>query len=113
MYEIATLKEKKLADLQEIAKNLGLKKTSALKKLDLIYQIIDHVSANPPEKKETPVKSEDKKAVVKPTAPKKESRPQRKEQPKKEQEQPKAAQEKKEEKKVEEETWKDALFLSE
>ncbi len=101
MYEIATLKEKKLADLQEIAKNLGLKKTSALKKLDLIYQIIDHVSANPPEKKETPVKSEDKKAAVKPTAPKKESRPQRKEQPKKEQEQPKAAQEKKEEKKVE------------
>ena len=65
MYEIATLKEKKLADLQEIAKNLGLKRTSALKKLDLIYQIIDHISANPPEKKESPAKSEDKKEAVK------------------------------------------------
>jgi transcription termination factor Rho len=69
MYEIATLKEKKLADLQEIAKNLGLKRTSALKKLDLIYQIIDHISANPPEKKESPAKSEGKKEAVK-TAPK-------------------------------------------
>ena len=56
MYEIATLKEKKLADLQEIAKKLGLKKTSALKKLDLIYQIIDYVSANPPEQKRSPEK---------------------------------------------------------
>ncbi len=97
MYEIATLKEKKLADLQEIAKNLGLKRTSALKKLDLIYQIIDHISANPPEKKESPAKSEDKKEAVKP-APKKDNRPQRKEHPKKDQEQRKAVQEKKEDK---------------
>ena len=58
MYEIATLKEKKLADLQEIAKKLGLKKISALKKLDLIYQIIDYVSANPPEQKRSPEKAE-------------------------------------------------------
>ncbi len=49
MYEISTLKEKKLADLQEIAKSLGLKRTTALKKQDLIYQIIDYISANPPE----------------------------------------------------------------
>ncbi len=97
MYEIATLKEKKLADLQEIAKNLGLKRISALKKLDLIYQIIDHISANPPEKKESPAKSENKKEAVKP-APKKDNRPQRKEHPKKDQEQRKAVQEKKEDK---------------
>ena len=61
MYEISTLKEKKLADLQEIAKKLGLKRTSALKKQDLIYQIIDHISANPPEeeiKKEVQPKKE-------------------------------------------------------
>ena len=67
MYEISTLKEKKLADLQEIAKKIGLKRTTGLKKQDLIYQIIDYVSANPQEdekpakkkvKKETPRKRE-------------------------------------------------------
>jgi transcription termination factor Rho len=47
MYEISTLKEKKLADLQEIAKKVGLKRTTGFKKQDLIYQIIDYVSANP------------------------------------------------------------------
>ena len=49
MYEISTLKEKKLADLQEIAKKVGLKRTTGLKKQDLIYQIIDYVSAHPQE----------------------------------------------------------------
>ena len=53
MYDISTLKEKKLPDLQEIAKKLGLKRTSALKKQELIYQIIDFVSANPPEGEKT------------------------------------------------------------
>ena len=94
MYEIATLKEKKLADLQEIAKKLGLKKTSALKKLDLIYQIIDHVSANPPEKAAEPAKSERKKAEIAP-AVKKDTRPQRKERPQKDQEPTKRVQENK------------------
>jgi len=97
MYEIATLKEKKLADLQEIAKQLGLKKTSALKKLDLIYQIIDYVSANPPEKVANPTKGEDNKAAT-PVAPKKDKRPQRKERPQRSQEPAKAVQEKKEDK---------------
>ena len=41
MYEIATLKSKKLSDLQEIAKTLGVKGMAGLKKLELIYQIID------------------------------------------------------------------------
>ena len=97
MYEIATLKEKKLADLQEIAKKLGLKKTSALKKLDLIYQIIDYVSANPPEQKTSPAKNSPKKAEAQP-ATKKENRPQHKERPRKDQEQRKTVQEKKEDK---------------
>jgi transcription termination factor Rho len=49
MFELNTLKSKKLSDLQEIAKSIGLKGISAQKKQDLVYQIIDHQSANPPE----------------------------------------------------------------
>ena len=47
MYEIATLKSKKLPELQEIAKTLGVKRITGLKKLELIYQIIDTVAAAP------------------------------------------------------------------
>ncbi len=47
MYEIATLKTKKLPDLQEIAKKLGVKRITGLKKLDLIYQIIDFLASKP------------------------------------------------------------------
>ncbi len=41
MFEISDLKAKKLVELQEVAKAIGLKKTSQLKKLDLIYKILD------------------------------------------------------------------------
>ena len=44
MYEISTLKGKKLFELQEIAKTIGLKRITGLKKLELIYQIIDKES---------------------------------------------------------------------
>ncbi|MEJ2113852.1 MAG: transcription termination factor Rho [Flavobacteriaceae bacterium] len=47
MFEISQLKEKKLADLQEIAKDLNISKYRTLKKLDLVYQILDHQAANP------------------------------------------------------------------
>ncbi|QOD60538.1 transcription termination factor Rho [Polaribacter haliotis] len=47
MFEISELKAKTLADLQIIAKSIGLKKTSQLKKLDLVYQILDTQAANP------------------------------------------------------------------
>ena len=47
MYEIAALKSKKLPELQEIAKAVGVKRITGQKKLDLIYKIIDTVSANP------------------------------------------------------------------
>ena len=58
MYEIATLKSKKLNELQDIAKVLGVKRITGLKKLDLIYQIIDFVSANPKViNKENPVQN--------------------------------------------------------
>ncbi len=41
MFEISELKAKKLTDLQTIAKSIGLQKTSQLKKLDLVYKILD------------------------------------------------------------------------
>jgi len=41
MFEISQLKEKTLIELQAIAKSNGLKKTSQLKKMDLVYQILD------------------------------------------------------------------------
>ncbi|PQJ77491.1 transcription termination factor Rho [Polaribacter glomeratus] len=47
MFEISELKEKTLADLQVVAKSIGLTKTSQLKKLDLVYQILDTQAATP------------------------------------------------------------------
>ena len=49
MLEISELKQKKLADLQEIAKQLSIPKYRSLKKLDLVYQILDKQAANPKE----------------------------------------------------------------
>ena len=45
MLELATLKTKKISDLLEIAKEIGLKNHKDLKKTDLIYQIIDLVAS--------------------------------------------------------------------
>jgi transcription termination factor Rho len=47
MFEISELKAKTLAELQGVAKSIGLTKTSQLKKLDLVYQILDTQAANP------------------------------------------------------------------
>ncbi|WP_025741834.1 transcription termination factor Rho [Aquimarina pacifica] len=47
MLEISELKAKKLPELQEIAKNLSVPKYRTLKKLDLVYQILDHQATNP------------------------------------------------------------------
>ncbi len=73
MFEIGTLKEKKLVELQEIAKTIGLKKTSQVKKLDLIYLILDEQAkqgeSKPVEKKQRPriaKKSEEKATETKP-----------------------------------------------
>ena len=46
MFEISELKAKTLVELQEIAKKIGLSKISQLKKLDLVYQILDTQAAN-------------------------------------------------------------------
>ena len=47
MYDILELKSKLLTDLQDIAKNLNVPKYRSLKKMDLIYQILDVQAINP------------------------------------------------------------------
>ena len=69
MFEISILKTKKLSELQEIAENLKISKFKTLKKLDLVYKILDHQASNPDTKK--PVESVDKvkpnyKSTIKP-----------------------------------------------
>ena len=51
MFEIESLKLKKLPELQEIAEKIGVPKYRQLKKLDLVYQILD-VQASKPVKQE-------------------------------------------------------------
>ncbi|MDT0641695.1 transcription termination factor Rho [Zunongwangia sp. F363] len=52
MFEISELKAKKLPELQEIAKTLNVPKFRSLKKLDLVYQILDYQASNPKKVKE-------------------------------------------------------------
>ena len=47
MFEISELKLKKLPELQELAKTLAVPKFKSLKKLDLVYQILDYQASNP------------------------------------------------------------------
>jgi transcription termination factor Rho len=47
MFEISDLKTKKLPELQEIAKGINVPKYRTLKKLDLVYKILDVQAANP------------------------------------------------------------------
>ena len=83
MFEISKLKEKKLSELQEIAQELKISKFKTLKKLDLVYKILDHQASNPEtNKKEAPKKEAPKKEAPKKEAPKKEAP--KKEAPKKE-----------------------------
>ena len=65
MYEIATLKTKKLPELQEIAKNIGVKRITGLNKLDLIYQIVDFI-ASKPEEEATPAPKVETASVTEP-----------------------------------------------
>ena len=52
MFEISELKAKKLPELQELAKTLSVPKYRSLKKLDLVYQILDYQASNPSAVKE-------------------------------------------------------------
>ncbi len=53
MFEISDLKAKKLPELQQIAKDLNVPKYKTLKKLDLVYQILDVQASNPKSVRET------------------------------------------------------------
>ena len=72
MFEISQLKEKKLSDLQEIAQKLNVPKYRTLKKLDLVYQILDLQAANPDTIKNEPVKEEAPKPKAQQIKPKRE-----------------------------------------
>jgi transcription termination factor Rho len=47
MFEIIDLKSKKLTELQQISKELSIPKYRGLKKLDLVYRILDFQATNP------------------------------------------------------------------
>ena len=57
MYDILELKSKLLPALQDIAKNLNIPKYRSLKKMDLIYQILDVQAINPSVTKEKKINS--------------------------------------------------------
>ena len=63
MFEISDLKAKKLPELQEIAKGLNVPKYKTLKKLDLVYQILDLQASNPQAVKEAGIPEVVKEAV--------------------------------------------------
>lgn len=66
MFEITELKAKTLVELQEIAKSIGLSKVSQLKKLDLVYQILDTQAANLANENKPAVQKPKRKRVGKP-----------------------------------------------
>ncbi len=63
MLEISELKTKKLPELQEIAKTLNVPKYRTMKKLDLVYQILDYQAANPSKLKKEVAEDSSKKTV--------------------------------------------------
>ncbi len=67
MFEISQLKAMKLPELQEIAQKLNVSKFRSLKKLDLVYQILDQQAANPKAVKEVvPTETKTEKTTAKP-----------------------------------------------
>ncbi|NNF85306.1 MAG: transcription termination factor Rho [Winogradskyella sp.] len=74
MFEISQLKAKKLPELQEIASTLKVPKYKSLKKLELVYQILDLQAANPEAvKTATPKAKENEKPAPKQREPRKTS----------------------------------------
>ena len=53
MYNIIQLNDKNLSELQQIAKELGLKKVDSLKKEELVYRILDEQAIVGATKKKT------------------------------------------------------------
>jgi len=77
MFKISQLKAKKLPELQEIAKQLNVPKYRSLKKLDLVYQILDYQAANPEEVKSKIENTTTETEAKASSQPKKQSRSQR------------------------------------
>lgn len=66
MYDLYELVDQKLPELQAIAKKLNVKKITGLKKMDLVYKILDAQAINPDSVKEVeakPVESSPKEAA--------------------------------------------------
>ena len=59
MYDILELKKKKLQELQEIAKKLEIDNICNIKKIDLIYQILDKQATSPSDKSRSSVKKQE------------------------------------------------------
>ncbi|MGJ8734542.1 MAG: transcription termination factor Rho [Cellulophaga sp.] len=97
MFEISDLKAKKLPELQDIAKGLNVPKFKTLKKLDLVYQILDVQAANPKAVEEVvvkePKKTEEKPVVKAKAAEKPKPRPVKRERVLREKPKPKAKEE--------------------
>jgi len=82
MLEISELKAKKLPELQEIAKSLNVPKFRTMKKLDLVYQILDYQAANPNKVKEAITEEKPKKSDTdKPKTADRQKRPRTKKAP--------------------------------
>ncbi len=64
MFDIDELKEMKLLELQEIAQKIDVPKFRQLKKLDLVYQILDVQAANPKQLKETAASNKPKRKRI-------------------------------------------------
>ncbi len=63
MFEIESLKQKKLPELQEIAEKIGVPKFRQLKKLDLVYQILDVQASNPISQEKAPIQKTQRKRI--------------------------------------------------
>ena len=66
MYDIIELNAKKVLELKEIAKKLGISRLEKLKKQDLVYSILDEQALRPGENKKAPAKSKAKSAPARP-----------------------------------------------
>lgn len=97
MLDIIELNSKKLVELRQIAKDLGIRRVESFKKQDLVYRILDEQAIQDSEKKKKP---ENKKAAEEPA--KAEKRPRRGRPPKKVAESTKPAEQKPEVKKPQE-----------
>ena len=47
MFKISNLEGKLLSDLKVIAKQIGVRRVEGVRKMDLVYSILDHIAANP------------------------------------------------------------------